>query len=94
MDLPGNGTEPFLSMRDAVMEIRKDVKDLTKVIERVDREGSIGTKQELNDHETRIRELETTGFRARGAFATLGIAASFLAGLAGLGVGVAAIILN
>jgi hypothetical protein len=53
-----NGHEPFLSMREAVMEIRADVKGMQSKLDRIDREGSIGTKQELTDHEDRIRNLE------------------------------------
>jgi hypothetical protein len=53
-----NGHEPFLSMREAVMEIRQDVKGMQSKLDRIDREGSIGTKQELIDHEARIRGLE------------------------------------
>lgn len=86
--------EPFLTMRDAVMEIRDDVKGLAAHIDRIDREGSIGTKQDLDDHENRIRVLEGGSSRLAGAWATAGIAASVLAGLAGLAVGVAAFVLN
>lgn len=79
---------PFLSMREVVMEIRSDVKDLAKKLERIDREGSIGTKQELDDHERRLRDLERTGWRSSGSWATVSLLFVSLMSLAGLTLGV------
>lgn len=67
-----------LSLRELVMEIRMDVKALDEKIDKIDRQGSIGTRELLKDHETRIRSLESTD-RWR-----YGIPPAFLAGLGGL----------
>lgn len=53
-----NGDTVGLTMRQLVLEIRQDVKDLDIKVDHIDRYGSIGTKPELADHETRIRSLE------------------------------------
>ncbi len=53
-----NTTGVGLSMRDLVLEIRQDVKHLELKLELIDRQGSIGTRDELRDHETRIRSVE------------------------------------
>lgn len=79
--------EPFLSMRDAVMEIRADVKDLADSLARIDREGSMGTKEELKDHDVRLRSLENNGLRLSGAWAATGILAAVLGGLSGIVMG-------
>lgn len=57
-DAPGNGSGVGLSLRELVLEIRADVKALDEKIERIDRDGSIGTRALQADHETRIRGLE------------------------------------
>lgn len=41
----------------------------------------------LADHEDRIRELEKSGFRLSGAWATVGIVSATLAGMLGLALG-------
>lgn len=53
-DLGGEG----LSLRDLVLEIRSDVKDVEEKISQLERDGSIGTRRELDDHELRLRKLE------------------------------------
>lgn len=53
-----NGSGVGLTLRELVLEIRSDVKSLDEKIGRIDRTGSIGTKEELLDHEMRIRGLE------------------------------------
>ena len=47
----------------------------------------------LEDHEDRIRELERSGFRLSGAWATVGLASAVLAGTAGLALGAVSILL-
>lgn len=47
-----------LSLRELVLEVRADVKSLDEKIEKIDRQGSIGTREDLTDHETRIRRVE------------------------------------
>ncbi len=47
-----------LTLRELVLEIREDVKRLDGKIDKIDRTGSIGTREELTDHETRIRHIE------------------------------------
>jgi hypothetical protein len=75
------------SVKEIVVEIRNDVKELARQIDRIDREGSIGTRQDLADHENRLRTLESSDFRFQGAWATLGVIAGACAGLAGLALG-------
>jgi hypothetical protein len=75
------------SVKEIVVEIRNDVKDLAAKIDRIDREGSIGTRQDLADHENRLRDLEAGGFRLQGVWTTLGVIAGALAGGAGLVLG-------
>lgn len=57
---PGNGSGVGLSLRDLVLEIRADVKALDEKIDKIDRNGSIGTRKELADHENRLRGLESS----------------------------------
>lgn len=47
-----------LTLRELVLEVRADVKSLDEKIEKIDRTGSIGTREDLTDHETRIRRVE------------------------------------
>ena len=47
-----------LTLRELVLEVRSDVKSLDEKIEKIDRQGSIGTREDLTDHETRIRRVE------------------------------------
>jgi hypothetical protein len=56
--MPVAGDEPFMTVRDAVMEMRGDLKALRAQVDRIEREGSFGTKSELIDHESRMRSLE------------------------------------
>src|SRR5262249_1743470 len=76
--------ETFLTVREAVLEIRGDVKELGAKLDRIDRDGSIGTKAELEDHEHRLRLLESSGFRFAGALTFAAILLSFTVGVAGL----------
>lgn len=46
------------TVKEIVVEIRDDLKKLAARIDHIDREGSIGTKGELTDHETRLRAIE------------------------------------
>lgn len=46
--------EPFITMKEAVLETRRDVKEIGE------RLTTLATKTELAGHEIRIRELETT----------------------------------
>lgn len=51
----GNG----FTNKEILLELRDDMKALRADILRIDREGSIGTRSELIDHEDRIRPLES-----------------------------------
>jgi len=62
-----------LTLRELVLEIRDDVKTLDGKIDQIDKQGSIGTRDELQDHEGRIRSLEVWRY---------GIPASILIALA------------
>ncbi len=46
------------TVKEIVLEVRNDVKQLAEKIDRIDRQGSIGTRSELEDHEARIRASE------------------------------------
>lgn len=71
-------TEPFLSMREAVMEVRRDVKEIgTNMV----------TKSELAAVDGRLRKVENSGLRFAGVRATIVMGISGLAGLAGLVLG-------
>ena len=72
-----------LSLRELVLEIREDVKRLNDKINQIDRTGSIGTREELNDHETRIRSLERSKWAFGGVGSAVGAAAGVLAGMFG-----------
>jgi hypothetical protein len=72
------------TVKEIVLDIRSDVKQLALQINRIDREGSIGTKAELSDKEARIRTLEREGSRLSGVWATLTLIGAFTAGAAGL----------
>lgn len=67
--------EDAFSLKEVILEIRRDVKDLSETLDTIDREGSIGTKSQLGDHETRIRGLE----RWRWAFPSVTIIAVAIA---------------
>lgn len=47
-----------LSLRELLLEVRADVKALDDKIDHIDRHGPIGTREEITDHETRIRRVE------------------------------------
>lgn len=53
-----NGSGIGLSVKELVLEVRNDVKALSEKIDKIDRQGSIGTREELADHERRIRRVE------------------------------------
>lgn len=76
--------EAFLTLREAVMEIRGDVKDLGLKFAAIDAET---LKRTQADHEKRLRDLEDTGFRLAGAWATIGLVTAGVMSLAGLGLG-------
>ena len=46
------------TVKEIVVEIRDDLKKLAENVDRIDREGSIGTRGELVDHEARLRAIE------------------------------------
>lgn len=56
------------TVKDILIEVRQDVKDLAARIDEIDRKGSIGTREELTDHENRLRKVEAQSSRAWGAF--------------------------
>lgn len=58
-----------LSLRDIMLEMRSDIRSLNDKIDKIDREGSLGTKSELADHESRLRILEGWRWKAIGAIA-------------------------
>lgn len=47
-----------LTLRELVLEVRDSVNALDEKIDRIDRQGSIGTREDLSDHEQRIRRVE------------------------------------
>ena len=51
-------TDEGLSIRELLLEVRQDVRALSAHVDDIDRNGSIGTKAELADHEQRVRGLE------------------------------------
>lgn len=65
----GNGNGSGFTVKEIVIEIRDDVRKLVERVDHIDRHGSIGTKQELTDHETRLRGLERFSARWSGAMA-------------------------
>jgi len=46
------------TVKEVVLDIRDTVNKLADKIDRIDRTGSIGTRQQLDDHENRIRKNE------------------------------------
>jgi hypothetical protein len=56
----GSGAASGFTVKEILLEMRGDLRSLSEQINRIDRQGSIGTKQELEDHEIRIRTLETS----------------------------------
>lgn len=66
------------SFKEVLLEVRSDIKDLRRMIDRIDREGSIGTKNDLTDHESRLRILEKVHYKWSGAIALVVAAASFV----------------
>lgn len=46
--------EPFITMKEAVLETRRDVKEIGEKL------GTLATKAELQAHDNRLRVLETT----------------------------------
>lgn len=86
MDDTSNGYEPFMSTRDMVAEVRSDQKqlsnDIKDLIRRVDKLATYGSndKENLDDHESRIRALEVWkyGIPISGIVAIIGAVAAFL----------------
>lgn len=60
--------EVYMSNRDLILEIRADVKAIEQKLEAINVEGSIGTRAELADHETRIRSAEKWRYGISGTF--------------------------
>jgi|SRR6266550_3441284 len=56
----GNGAASGFTVKEILLEMRGDLRSLSEQINRIDRQGSIGTKQELEDHEERLRKLENS----------------------------------
>lgn len=77
-------TDPTLglSLRELVLEIRQDVKLLDEKIDKIDRDGSIGTREDIIDHEGRLRSLEKWryGIPAVGVVAVVNAVAIWLMG--------------
>lgn len=72
--MDGNG----FTNKEILIEIRDNVKELAAKIDRIDREGSIGTQSDLQDHENRLRLLERFRY-AIPSVATLALFASIAA---------------
>jgi len=70
-----NGNGVGLSLRELVLEVRDDVKDL--------KENSV-SKAAFVVQDQRIHDLEESKLILRGAWLSLGVAVSVVAGLAGL----------
>lgn len=97
----GNGAGVNYTVKELLAQIWNELVDIKKKLEertdelegrinKIDREGSMGTKGDLIDHEARIRALEISGSRLSGAWAAVGIVFGAIAGVAGLIVGVLA----
>lgn len=71
------------TLRELVLEIRADVKALDEKIDKIDRTGSIGTREELTDHETRLRSLERAKWALGGIGGVAGAVAGVMAGFFG-----------
>ena len=71
-----NDPDRGLTLRELVLEIREDVRGLRTE-----------TKVELATLDTRVEKLETSGLILRGAWMTLGVLISVVAGGAGLALG-------
>lgn len=70
-------------LKEIVSETRGDVKKLVAWSERVEVRLENGTKR-LDDHEVRVRKLESTGLRLSGMWTTLTIVGAVVAGSAGM----------
>lgn len=71
------------TMEENFRVVHVDLRDLAAKLDKIDRHGSIGTKAELLDHESRIRGLE----RYRYAMPSVGL----IAGIAGIIAGLVAV---
>lgn len=56
-----------LTIRELVIEIRSDLRQLNDKIDRIDREGPTGVSRQMQDHEARLRGLEKRVWIASGA---------------------------
>lgn len=75
-----------VTTKDIVLGL--DAKVDTLIVGLAELKGSVTpTLAQVADHEKRIRSLESSGMRLSGAWTTLGIVASALAGFAGLALG-------
>lgn len=54
--------DTYMTVREMLSEVRDDVKALRSEVKTINEQGSIGTKAELQDHESRIRSLEIWKF--------------------------------
>lgn len=72
-----------LSLRELVLEVRQDVKALNQKVDAIDRTGSIGTREELNDHETRLRTMEQRTWSKAGIGTYAGALGTVLGAAAG-----------
>lgn len=52
---PGSGNGGNFTVKEIVVEIRDTVRELAVKVDTIDRQGSIGTKAQLQDHEQQLR---------------------------------------
>lgn len=81
--------EVLVRVEKKVDDLASDVKSLAGSVVRIDRDGTHGMHEALDNLNLRVSGLESTRFTIKGAWATIVIIAGTFAGLAGLGVGIA-----
>lgn len=87
------GTNANVTTKDIVLGLDSKVDALIAGMAKLDGQMAPVIATTI-DHETRLRTLEKFSIRLSGAWVTVGIGSSVLAGVAGLVVGVAAFILH
>lgn len=76
-------TEEGFTVKEILLKVDAKVDRLSDKLDRIDRQGSIGTREELSDHESRLRSLEKKSWALTGVSSALGVAAGVLSAVFG-----------
>lgn len=75
--------EEVFTVKEILVKLDAKVDALSQKLDAIDRQGSIGTREELIDHENRIRTLEGRNWRLAGGTTVIAAIAGVVSGFFG-----------